>query len=151
WRVAIGSDIGAAPRSLAFIVTGFLTRSLGASLALTLSAFLRLQPLFQLVERLLRLLLARRLSVEAEAVFHERDAAALLRLADDRGRLAQRAAAPERLDDRAHVVPVDLDRVPAEGLELGADVAGVHHFLGGPVGLKVVVVDDRGQVRDVEM
>ena len=47
-----------------------------------------------------------------------------------------------------HVVPVDLDRIPTEGLELGANVADVHDLLGGPVGLKVVVVDDRRQVGD---
>jgi hypothetical protein len=48
-------------------------------------------------------------------------------------------------------VALDLDRVPAEGLELGAHVAGVHDLLGGAVGLEVVVVDDRSQVREVEV
>ena len=89
--------------------------------------------------------------MEAEAVLHERDAAALLGLADDRGGAVERAAPLERLDDRAHVVAVDLDRVPAEGLELRAHVAGVHDLLGGAVGLQVVVVDDRGQVGEVEV
>ena len=105
----------------------------------------------ELVQRLLGLLLRRRLAVEAEAALHERDAAALLRLADDRGRAVEGAAALERLDDRLHVVAVDLDRVPAEGLELGADVAGVHDLLGRAVGLEVVVVDDRGDVADPEV
>ena len=59
---------------------------------------------------------------------------------------SERPAALQRFDDRRYVVAVDLDRVPAEGLELGPDVAGVHDLLGGPVGLQVVVVDDRGQV-----
>ena len=63
----------------------------------------------------------------------------------------ERAAALERVDDGAHVVAVDLDRVPAEGLELGAHVAGVHDLLGGAVGLQVVVVDDRGEVGDAEV
>ena len=93
----------------------------------------------------------RRLAVEAEAALHRGDAAPLLRLSDDRRRPVQGAAALERLDDRAHVVAVDLDRVPAEGLELGADVAGVHDLLGGAVGLEVVVVDDRGEVGDAEV
>ena len=51
----------------------------------------------ELLQRLLGLLLARRLAVEAEAVLHEGDAAALLRLADDRGRPVEGAAALERL------------------------------------------------------
>jgi hypothetical protein len=46
-------------------------------------------------------------------------------------------------------VTVDLNGVPAEGLELGAHVAGIHDLLGRAVGLQVVVVDDRRQVRQL--
>src|SRR6185369_5569058 len=88
------------------------------------------QQRLELLQRLLSLLLGRRLAVKAEAVFHEGDPPALLRLADDRRRPAQRAAALQRLDDRGHVVPVDLDGVPAESLELGPYVARVHDLLG---------------------
>ncbi len=89
--------------------------------------------------------------MEAEPPLHRRDPFALGRLGDDRRRLAQRAAALERLDHLLHVVAVDLDRVPPEGLELRAHVADVHDLLGGPVGLQVVVVDDRRDVGDAEV
>ena len=105
----------------------------------------------ELGQRLLGLLGRGRLAVEAELVLHQRDAAALPGLADDRGRALARAAPLERLDDRRHVVAVDLDRLPLEGLELLAHVPDVHDLLGRAVGLEVVVVDDRRQVRDVEV
>src|SRR5207245_9718299 len=91
--------------------------------------FLAVQRLLELAQSLLRLLRGRRLSVEAEGVLHQRHAAALLRLADDRGRTLALAAPHERLHDRLHVVPVDLDRVPLESLELLADVLEVHDVL----------------------
>ena len=90
-------------------------------------------------------------AVETEATLHRGDSLALLGLSDDRGGLSERAAALQRLDDLLHVMAVDLDRVPAEGLELGPHVADVHDLLGGAVGLQVVVVDDRGQVGDAEV
>ncbi len=89
--------------------------------------------------------------MEAEAILHRGDALALLGLSDDRGGPGESAAALQRLDHLLHVVAVDLDRVPAEGLELGAHVSDVHDVLGGAVGLKMVVVDDRGQVVDAEV
>src|SRR4051812_2888974 len=69
------------------------------------------QHLLELDQRLLGLLGRGRLAVKAEGALHQRDAAALLRLAHDRRGPLPLAAPLERLHDRVHVVTVDLDRV----------------------------------------
>src|SRR5438046_878516 len=114
WRVAIGSVFGAR----ADTALPLAPRPAGG----LQGAGLRVELPHQLLQRLRRLLGAWRLAVKAEPILHRGDALALLRLGDDRRGLSERAAALQRLHDLLHVVAIDLDRVPAERLELGADV-----------------------------
>ena len=101
----------------------------------------------ELAERLLRVLGRARLPVPAGLVLDLRVAAALLRARDDRrrpplGRLCLGVRRVDRLD----VVPVDLDRVPAEGLE----AARIDVEVPAPARLAAlaepVAVDDRREV-----
>ena len=49
-------------------------------------------------------------------------------------------------DDGAHVMTIHLDRLPAEGLELRADVIETGYVTNVAVNLQVVVVDDGNEI-----
>jgi hypothetical protein len=93
-------------------------------------------PFGQLGHRGRALLDARRLAVPVAQSLHEGDALALGGGRDDHGRAARvRARGRERVDERAYAVAVAREHVPAEGCELGADVAEGHDLGGRAVDL----------------
>jgi len=105
---------------------------------------------FELRLRLRELLVVRGLAVPAGVVLHVAHALALDRLGEDHGGLA--------LDglgflvgglDLLEVMAVDLDDVPAEGLELLVEGLGRHDVLGRAVDLQPVHIDAGAEI--VEM
>src|SRR5215472_3198895 len=98
-------------------------------------------------ERDLTLLRGRRLTVPAIIAFHEVDAVAGDRVGDDDGRLlVDRLHFMKGVDDAPHVVAVDVDDVPTEGLVFHSERFERHHALRRSVDLDIVAIDDAREV-----
>ena len=106
----------------------------------------------ELRETVPHLIHLRRPAVPARDVLHEVDTLALDGVGQDQGRLAfDVTGLLERGQDLLHVVPVDVDDVPAEGAVLVLQGLDVHHVLDPPIDLKAVPVDDRTDIVQLEV
>ena len=100
----------------------------------------------QLRDRLLRLLGVERLAVPAFFVLDERHTLALHGPGKDRGRSAGSARAAVRVVDLGRIVPVDDDRIDAEGARARGVRTHVPLEFGGPALTQAVHVKDRGEI-----
>src|SRR5262249_28814129 len=84
--------------------------------------------------------------------FHERNAAALDRVGDDGfGAIDDRVDAAECVLNRANVVTIAAADVPTERLEFGFDVAQIADLAYPRIRLDLVVIDDDGDLAELEI
>ena len=125
----------------------------GAFVLMLALSFALMQPLrFTVISFGLFLLFFRQqVVVVGGRVLREGDALPFDCSGDDRGgRSSDLGRVVERLENLRHVVSVDLEGLPSEGVELAADIAQVVAVARAPHRLDSVHVDDGGQIVQLE-